>query len=333
MAIVLDGMGSDQYPDPEVKAAVEASRNFNEDILLVGKQDLLKPKLDIFTGNEKVKIIHAPDVLEMTDHPVEATRSKPQNSMAVGINLVKTGEASAFVTAGNTGAASFNAIRILTRLKGISRPALMTTLPSRKGKVVFIDMGANVDCRPELLIEFALMGKVYAETVLGIKNPRIGLLSNGEEDIKGNQLVKETHILLKKTSWNFNGNVEPKEILAGQADVVVVDGFIGNVFIKTSEAMGKFIKDILTEEIKSNAWRMVGGAIVKPAFKKLFKMMDPAEVGAGLLIGVDGYVFVGHGRSDSKALVSAIRLARTAVDANLIPALKKAIAEFQPVTQ
>lgn len=328
MAIVLDGMGSDLYPDPEVKAAVDAAALFGEDILLVGKKELLQPKLALLPSEPRVKVVHAPDVLEMTDHPVDGTRLKPLNSMAVGINLVKSGQASAFVTAGNTGAASFNAIRILSRLKGISRPALMTTLPAKNGKCVFIDMGANVDCRPEFLVEFGLMGSVYARTVLGISNPRIALLSNGEEDIKGNQLVKDTHVLLKKTNLNFIGNVEPKEILAGHADVVVVDGFIGNVFIKTSEAIGKFIKDTLSSEIRSNPWWMVGGAIVKPAFKKLFKIMDPAEIGAGLLIGVDGYVFVGHGRSDSKALVSAIRLARTAVNANLIPELKKALEGF-----
>jgi glycerol-3-phosphate acyltransferase PlsX len=329
MAIVLDGMGSDRYPDPEIKAAIDAANLLDEEIILVGQEDRLVPALNSLNkSHARVRVVQAPDILEMTDHPVEGTRLKPQNSMAVGINLVKNGEASAFVTAGNTGAANFNAIRILTRIKGISRPALMTTLPAGKGKCVFIDMGANVDCRPEFLLEFALMGSVYARTVLGIPNPRVGLLSNGEEDIKGNQLVKDTHLLLKNSTLNFIGNVEPKEVFAGEADVIVVDGFIGNVFIKTSEAVGKFIKDFLSSEIKSNPWTMIGGAIVKPAFKKLFKFMDPSEVGAGLLLGVDGYVFVGHGRSDSKALVSAIRLAKTAVNANLLPELKKTISEY-----
>lgn len=329
MTIVLDGMGSDRYPEPEVSAAVDAANLVKEEIILVGQEDKLFSAIKALNKDySKVKIVHAPDVLEMHDHPVEATRLKPQNSMAVGINLVKNGEASAFVTAGNTGAASFNAIRILSRIKGVSRPALMTTLPAKSGKCVFIDMGANVDCRPEFLLEFAIMGSVYARVVLGIPNPRIALLSNGEEDIKGNQLVKDAHLLLKQSDLNFIGNVEPKEILAGEADVVVVDGFIGNVFIKTSEAMGKFIKDSLTSQIKSNPWWMLGGAIVKPAFKQLFKIMDPAEVGAGLLLGVDGYVFVGHGRSDSRALISAIRLAKTAVNANLLPELKKTLAEY-----
>lgn len=329
MAIVLDGMGSDRFPGPEVAAAVDAANLLDEEIILVGREDVLNSAVKSLNKDySKVKIVHAPDVLEMNDHPVEATRQKPQNSMAVGINLVKSGDASAFVTAGNTGAASFNAIRILSRIKGVSRPALMTTLPAQSGKCVFIDMGANVDCRPEFLFEFAIMGSVYARTVLGIPNPRVALLSNGEEDIKGNQLVKDAHVLLKQSSLNFIGNVEPKEILNGEADVIVVDGFIGNVFIKTSEAIGKFIKDSLTSQIKTNLWWMLGGAIVKPAFKQLFKLMDPAEVGAGLLLGVDGYIFVGHGRSDARALISAIRLAKTAVNANLLPELKKTLAEY-----
>jgi phosphate acyltransferase len=329
MSIVLDAMGSDRHPEPELLAAVQAAEFLGEEIILVGNEELLAPKLaELNKDGAKVRIVHAKDVLMMTDHPVEGTRQKPDNSIARGIELVKNGTASAFVTAGNTGAVSFNAIRVLTRLKGITRPALCTTLPTQKGKCVFIDMGVNVDCRPEFLVEFAVMGKTYAEKVLGIENPRIALLSNGEEEIKGNQLIKETQPKLKASGMNYIGNVEPKELLAGEADVIVVDGFIGNVFIKTGEALAKFIKDTLIKEIKSSKVMMIGGALVKPAFKRLFKLIDPSEIGAGMLLGVEGNVFIGHGRSDARALVSALRLAKVATDNNLLEGLRNEIHKY-----
>ncbi len=332
MSIILDAMGSDRHPEPELLAAVQAAELLGEEIILVGNEELLAGKLsELNKGGAKVRIVHAKDVLRMTDHPVEGTRQKPDNSIAKGIELVKDGTASAFVTAGNTGAVSFNAIRILTRLKGITRPALCTTLPTQKGKCVFIDMGVNVDCRPEFLVEFAVMGKTYAEKVLGIENPRIALLSNGEEEIKGNQLIKETQPKLRASGMNYIGNVEPKELLAGEADVIVVDGFIGNVFIKTGEALAKFIKDTLTKEIKSSKVMMIGGALVKPAFKRLFKLIDPSEIGAGMLLGVEGNVFIGHGRSDARALVSAIRLAKVATDSNLLEGLRNEIHKYSHV--
>ncbi|MGD0708160.1 MAG: phosphate acyltransferase PlsX [Anaerolineaceae bacterium] len=328
MKIILDAMGSDQYPGPELQAAITASRDYGEEIILVGNATILEPKLEAMdTAGSNIQIVHAPDVLEMTDHPVEATKKKPDNSMAVGLRLHKEGKGEAFVTAGNTGAAAFNAIRVLTRIKGISRPALATAIPTRKGKCVFIDTGVNVDCRPEHLGEFAIMASVYAEKVLKIKNPRISLLSNGEEDIKGNQLVKDANPLLKKLDLNFVGNVEPKEVFAGEVDVVVSDGFPGNIFIKTSEAVAKFITDILREEISASTTAKLGYLLAKPAFAKLKTMMDPAEVGAAMLLGVEGYAFIGHGRSDAHALVSATQQAHQAVEAHLLESLKASILE------
>jgi len=328
MTIVLDAMGSDQYPEPELQAAVEASDLLGEEIILVGKQELLTDKLRMLNPRQlPVRIHHAPDVLEMEDKVVESSRKKPQNSMAVGMELVKNGVASAFVTAGNTGAAMFNAIRILRRMQGILRPALITPIPTRAGRCVFMDTGANADCRPEFFAEFAIMGSAYAEKVLGVMNPRVGLLSNGEEEGKGNQLVKDTSPLLKSSGIHYIGNVEPKEVYAGQADVVVTDGFTGNVFIKTSEAVAKLITDVLREQISSSTTAKLGYLLAKPAFATLRKMMDPAEVGAALLIGVNGYVFIGHGRSDSHALVSALRLAHQATQSNLLKAIQSNIQE------
>jgi glycerol-3-phosphate acyltransferase PlsX len=329
MAIILDAMGSDTYPEPEIEAAIIAAETFGEEIILVGNQDLIAPKLAAALQGKKVpvRIHHAPDLVEMSDKPVAGTQSKPLNSMAVSLELLKQGEASAFVTAGNTGAAFFNAIKILGRFEGLKRPALLTTIPTRKGKSVFLDMGANADCRPEFLVEFAVLGSVYAEIVMKIDKPRIGLLANGEESGKGNNLVRETHVLLKQCKLNFCGNVEPKEVFKGEVDVVVTDGFTGNIFIKDSEAVAKMIMDIIKDKLMSSIRGKIGGVLVKPSLKSLLKIMDPAEVGAGLLIGVNGYVFIGHGRSDSRSLVSAIRNTRQIVQSGLLVNLKKAIQE------
>lgn len=328
MAIALDAMGSDRFPEPELQAAIDASILLGEEILLVGNRELLESSLNkMDKGGSKVRIIHAPEILEMDEHAVDATRQKPNNSMAIGIGLVKTGEASAFVTAGNTGGAYFNAVTQLRRIPGISRPALTSVIPNKKSRTVFLDTGANADCRPEFLQEFAIMGSLYAEKVLGIKSPRIGLLANGEEEGKGNELVKSSFSIIKSTGLNFIGNVEPKEVFAGEADVVIADGFTGNIFIKTSEAVGKLITDILKENISSSMISKIGYLLAKPAFASLKKLMDPAEVGVGILLGVNGYVFIGHGRSDSRALTNGLRLAKQTVDSGLLKSLNDLIQQ------
>ena len=266
-------------------------------------------------------------VLEMADKVVDGTRKKPQNSMAVGLELVKSGVGQAFVTAGNTGGAMFNALRILGRIKGVSRPALTARFPVKNGFCVVLDIGANADCRPEFLLQFAIMGSLYAEKLLKVKNPRIGLLSNGEEAGKGNQLVKETFPLLQKSGLNFIGNVEGKELFGGMADVVVTDGFTGNVLLKSSEAVSKLMVDVLKEQLMSSFTTKLGALLAKPAFTRLKQMLDPAEIGAAPLLGIDGLVFVGHGRSDARAMSSAIRVARQAVEADLLGALRATLAE------
>lgn len=328
MSIILDAMGSDHHPDPEVSAAVTAAQRFGEEILLVGPEELLRSKLAALPSEGlPVQIIDAPDVLEMTDHPVEASRRKPRNSMAVGIQLLKDGRGRAFVSAGNTGAVMFNALRILGRVEGVQRPALTAIFPTRTGNCVIIDLGANVDCRPEFLVQFAIMGSLYAQKVLKIENPRVGLLSNGEEAGKGNDLVKKTYPLLQQTSLNFVGNVEPKEIFGGQADVAVTDGFIGNIMAKTSEALAKFMTDTLRESIMSSLRTKVGGLLIRPVFDQLRQLVNPSEVGAAPLLGLNGLVFVGHGRSHSEDLVSAIRVAREAADQDLTALLRSGIQE------
>lgn len=328
MTLILDAMGSDRYPDPEIQAAVDTAKLFDEDVLLVGHEEMLVPKLKaVDPANRRVRVVDAPDILEMHEKPVEAAKRKPRNSMAVGLELIKKGEGQAFVSAGNTGGVMFNALRTLGRIKGVQRPALTAMFPTRVGHCVVLDIGANADCRPEFLVEFAIMGSVYAEKVLGKSSPRVGLLSNGEEAGKGNQLIKDTFHLLEDADLNFLGNVEAKELFGGEADVVVTDGFTGNILLKSSEAVGKMITDVLKEEMSRSVIRMAGALMVKPAFIRVKKMMDPREVGAAPLLGIDGLVFVGHGRSDAHALVSAMKVAHQSVEINLLNAIQSAIQD------
>ncbi len=327
MRIVLDAMGSDNYPDPEVAAAVEAAELYGDEILLVGQQEQLAPRLAALGGNAKVRLVHAPEVLEMSDKPARSARGKAENSMAVGMDLLKSGQADAFVTAGNTGGAMANGLFRLGRIRGVKRPALAVLLPvAGGGHCVVLDVGANAECKPEYLRQFAVMGSLYAEKVLGISNPRVGLISNGEEAGKGNDLVKATYPLLAESGLNFIGNVEGKELFGAQADVAVTDGFTGNVMIKASEAVSKLLIDTIRAELTSTLRTSLGALLAKPAFNSVKKMMDPGEVGAAPLLGINGLVLVGHGRSDARALVSAIRVARQAVSADLLSALWEGIS-------
>jgi phosphate acyltransferase len=325
MTIVVDAMGSDDRPDPEVQAAVTASNAFNEEIILVGDEQVLLQKLTAIPGDQsRVSVVHAPEALDMTDHILEA-RSKKQNSMRVGMELVKSGKGDAFVTAGNTGMAMYYAKKVFGDIKGVIRPSLCAVFPVRNGHAVVLDIGANAECRPDFLVQFAIMGQIYAQTMLGIEHPRIGLLSNGEEEGKGNDLVRETYPLLEKADLHFIGNVEGKELFNGQVDVVVTDGFTGNVMLKSTEAVAKLIVDILKEELMGSFRTKVGALLAKPAFGKIKQMLDPAEIGAAPLMGIDALVFVGHGRSDARAMVSAVRGAKQAVDNQLLLELRKAI--------
>lgn len=327
MRIVLDAMGSDKHPEPEILAALDAAQQFQDEILLVGPQKILEEKLRQFSPSHLVRVIHASEVLEMTDKPAENARRKADNSMAVGLELIHKGEADAFVTAGNTGGAMVNALLHLGRIRGVRRPALTALFPVRGGKCVVLDIGANADCKPEFLLQFAIMGAVYAEKVLNKPNPRVALLSNGEEAGKGNELIKETYPLLKNSIPNFIGNVEGKELFNGEADVVVTDGFTGNVLLKSSEAVAKFLTDIIKDEMLSSFQTKIGALLAKPAFANVKKIMDPAEVGAAPLLGINGLVFIGHGRSDQRALLNAIRVARQSVEVNLLDELKSAIQD------
>lgn len=325
MPIVLDAMGSDNFPLPEVEGAFQAAELLDTKILLVGQEERIRPLLENQPRDPRVELIHAPEILEMGDKPARNARRKSDNSMAIGMDLVKEGRAEAFVTAGNTGGAMANALFRLGRIPGVKRPALTTVMPTRKGFAIALDIGANADCKPLYLLQFGIMGSIYAEKLLGIKNPRVALLSNGEEEGKGNQLVKEAFPLFKESSLNFIGNAEPKELFGGDADVVVSDGFTGNVLIKTSEAVSRLLLDVMKEELTASLRTKIGAGLAMPAFKNLRKLLDPRQIGAAPLLGIDGLVFVGHGRSDAFAIVNSLKAAKRAIDAQLLPSLKEAI--------
>lgn len=331
--IVLDAMGSDTYPTPDVIGAVMAAREYGVEVILVGDENLINPILAAQNpGNLPIRVVHAPEMLTMEDKgealAFKARHKDSKNSMAVGIDLLKKGEADAFVTAGNTGAAWLTALFRLGRLRGVDKPALAPVFPTAKGSCVVLDIGANPDCEPQNLLQFAIMGSIYAEKVRGIINPSVGLLSNGEEEGKGNHLVKETTPLLKSSGLNFFGNVEGKEVIGGSVDVVVTDGFTGNVMLKSSEAVAKLIVDKIKEAIKTGGpLTMLGGLLVKPALGKIKKLLDPSEEGAAPLLGVNGLVFIGHGRSDEIAIKNAIRVARNAAQSGVLEAMKTNLQE------
>jgi phosphate acyltransferase len=337
MRIVLDAMGSDDCPEPEVQAAIETVRQYGEPLYLVGPVEQLRARLEAAGGGSlagqdgPIILVDATDVISMEDKglalALKAKRKGSKTSMAVGIDLVQSGKADAFVTAGNTGGAMATAFYRLGVIPGVERPALTGLFPVKGGYCAVLDIGANPELQPENLLQFAVMGSVYANKVRGIGSPRVGLLSNGEEAGKGNHLVKGAYPLLAASGLNFIGNVEGKELFGGQADVVVTDGFTGNILLKSSEAVAKLLVDTLKVELKSNPISMMGAVLAKPAFDKLRKMLDPAEVGAAPLLGINGLVFVGHGRSDGHAMVSALRTVRQAVQAGLLQALTGAIQD------
>ncbi|MBK8431821.1 MAG: phosphate acyltransferase PlsX [Chloroflexi bacterium] len=322
MRIVVDAMGSDNHPAPDVAGAVEAAREFGDEIILVGDQKLLEAELAKHNlTNARVTIKHASQAVTMEDKPRDVVRGKPDSSMHVGMNLVKEGAAEAFVTAGNTGGAlAIAMLGTLRRLPSIKRPALGILFPT-PGHPLLIDNGANTDCDPENLLQFAQMGSIYVSRMNGIQQPRIALISNGEEDGKGNALIQATIPLLRESGLNYIGNIEPKEFLQGHADVGVTDGFVGNVLMKTVEATAKMLMEALRTELKAGVLSSLGGLLARPAFRRVGKILNPDEIGGAPLLGVKGVVIVAHGRSNAYAMKQAIGQARRIVEAKVLDAL------------
>ncbi len=304
-----------------------AARELGVEVLLVGRQDVVKEELarrDI--SGLQLPVVHAEEVVGMADHPATAVRQKPHSSISVGIELLRKGEAEAFVSAGNSGAVMAAALFGLGRIEGVERPAIGAVFPTTDRPCFVLDVGANAECRPEYLAQFAVMGSAYAARTLGIDSPRVGLLSNGEEETKGSALVQSSFPLLKALALNFIGNVEGKEIPRGTVDVVVTDGFSGNVVLKVTEGVAAALLDILKKELSANLAFKLAALALMPAFRRVRRRLDYAQYGGAPLLGVNGVVIIAHGRSNALAIKNAIRVARQGIDQHLVDAIRGGLA-------
>jgi len=315
MRIAVDAMGGDYAPSEIVKGAGLAADELGIDISLVGIPSLVQPLLD---SHPRLQIVPCTQVIAMDEHPAQAVRSKPDSSIAVCARICKEGRADGWASAGNSGAVMAAALLIQGRIRGVERPALGSIVPTQNGFAYFLDVGANVDSKPEYLAQFAAMGAVYAREMLGRPQPRIALLSNGEEEGKGDELVRETTRRLKGNLPGFIGNVEPKDIYGARADVIVADGFVGNVAIKMAEATAEFLFRSLRDEIPKTLTGRVGGALIRPRVRSIRDRIDWREFGGAPLLGIDGVAVVAHGRSDARAMKNAVRVARDAVQNGLV---------------
>ena len=327
MKIVVDAMGGDHAPEAVVEGAVLAAREYNTKIILTGLTERIQAELDKHDPDHTlpIEIVHAEQVVEMHDIPGKALRSKKKSSMKVGLDLVKQGVGAAFLSAGNTGAVLAYSTVILRPVKGVDRPAIAIQLPTSKGISILLDAGANVDCKTNQLFQFGIMGHVFAEYILGKENPSVGLLSIGEEDGKGNEIVKETFQMLKNSHINFIGNLEGKEVYQGNADVIVCDGFTGNVALKISESLAEMIGSSLKLMFQSDWLSKLGYLLLKPKLVEFKKKVDYSETGGAPLLGVNGVVIIAHGSSSPKAIKNAINRAQELSEKNIIEHIKRDI--------
>jgi len=329
MVVVVDGMGGDFSPNAVVCGCVAAIKEYDIDILITGPYDLIKEELDKYTYDPtKIKIIDAKEVISTSEHPVMAIKRKKDSSLVKALNLVKSGEADAVISAGSSGAFLAGCTLIVGRIKGIDRPALAPVMPGKKGPFMIIDCGANAECKPHYLVQFGLMGKTYFENILKINNPSVGLVNIGTEEEKGNELSKSAHKLLKVANLNFVGNVEAREIPTGDINVIVCDGFVGNVILKLYEGAVANIFDILKTGIMSSFRTKLGGILLKPVFKKFKKDFDYKEYGGAAFLGVNGICIKAHGSSDAKAFKNAIKQATIFYDNNVVDKLKLEIEKL-----
>jgi glycerol-3-phosphate acyltransferase PlsX len=335
MNIAVDVMGGDHGPAEVIAGAVEAARIYDVAISLIGRPDIIKAELvKHAVGGLNLSIVPASQVIEMGEKPANAVRAKTDSSMVVASRLVRDGQAQAFVTAGNTGGALAAGILQIGRIQGILRPALISPFPTYRGFCVILDIGANADVRPEHLQQFAVMGSVYARHILDIANPSVRILSNGEEAGKGNQLVVSAYHLLGNTPGiNFQGNVESKEIVEGLADVVVADGFTGNIFVKTAEATAKLLQRVMIEELTAGTISSVGAFLAQAALRRIRRRMDDSEYGGAVLLGLSGIVVVAHGRSRANAIRHAIRVAKQGIELDILGKIQAGIVSSMDVAE
>ncbi|ABA88681.1 acyl-(acyl carrier protein)--phosphate acyltransferase [Syntrophotalea carbinolica DSM 2380] len=314
IVVAVDAMGGDNAPEVEVEGAVAAARRWKIPIVLVGDQGRLDAVLSRYDlKGLDIAIRHATEVVGMHDSPSDAVRKKKDSSIRVAFDLLRGNEVQAVVSAGNSGATMAVGMFLCKRIPGIDRPAIATILPNKKSQTVLLDGGANVDCKPFHLSQFGTMGAVYAKFMLGKERPRVGVLSNGEEESKGNELAREAHKLLKQSSLNYIGFVEGRDIFSGDVDVVVCDGFVGNVVLKVSEGLSEAISDMLRGEIKQRLFAKLGYLLARPAFRAFKKKVDYAEYGGAPLLGIQGTGMICHGGSNARAIMNAIHMARESV--------------------
>jgi len=327
--IALDAMGSDRAPKPEIEGAIQAARRFGIPVTLVGPEEMLRAELSRHSAASSVaiSIAQASEFITMDDKAVQAVRAKRDSSMRVGLRLVREGKASAFLTAGNTGAAMATAKMVLGGLPGVDRPALVAVMPTAVHSVcTLLDVGANVDCKPHNLEQFAVMGDIYFRSMFGVHQPRIGLLSIGEEEGKGNELTREAFALLKRLPINFVGNVEGRDLYGGTVDVVVADGFVGNVALKTSEGVAHLVRHVLRESLAATVTSQVGALLSRSAFADFKKRLDHTEDGGAPLLGVKGACFITHGSSNANAIKNAIRVAGEFVARKIPQSIERELA-------
>ncbi|MBA2469831.1 MAG: phosphate acyltransferase PlsX [Chloroflexia bacterium] len=326
--IAVDAMGGDNGPAVIVEGALAGARTQRATLLLVGNVAEIRTALSrLDTAGVDVEVVEATDVVAMDDHPAQAVRRKPQSSINVALRLIAEGRADAVVSAGNSGAVMAASLLVLGRVKGIERPAIASYIPTIKGKTLLLDLGAVTDPKPSNLVQFAEMGQVYVERILNVRNPTIGLLSNGEEPTKGNALVQQVHPLLAaEDDLNFVGNVEGKDVVMGTVDIVVTDGFTGNVALKTAEGVATFLMELMREEITATLPRKLAAYMLRPAFRSMRSKLDYAEIGGAPLLGVNGAVIIAHGRSSARAIESALSVGVRAAQFDLAGGIAERIA-------
>lgn len=326
MKIAIDAMGGDYAPEEIVKGAVLACRELGAEVVLVGEEEKIGAILkEQSVSGLKLEVCNATEVIGMDEHPANAVKKKKDSSLVVANRLVKDGTASAVISAGNTGAAMSASLLTLGRIKGINRPAIASPMPTNTGVSVLIDAGANADCDPNNLLQFALMGSIYAEQVFGISKPRVGLLSIGEEETKGNKLTIETHQLLKQSTINFIGNIEGRDVHHGECDVIVCDGFVGNIVLKISEGLAGALFSQIKAALTQNLITSAGALLVKSAFKTIKGKMDYTEYGGAPLLGLNGISMISHGRSNAKAIKNAVKATMKAVNEDILGKIAAAL--------
>jgi glycerol-3-phosphate acyltransferase PlsX len=326
MIIAVDAMGGDYAPGEIIKGALDAVSENELKIILVGEEEKIKEELSKYQyPQDRVLVVHAPESIGMHEHPASAVRRKKASSLVIAAELVKSGQASALISAGNTGAQMAASLFVLGRIPGIERPGIATVLPSLNGPKVLIDSGANAEAKASHIVQFAYLGKAYAESVLGINNPRVALLNVGSEPSKGSKLVCEAYeILHQAKGLCFVGNIEGRDLLTADVDIVACDGFVGNVVLKTAEGIAMTLAAMMKSELKKNPVRVFGGILIRPAIKEVWKQLDYTEVGGAPLLGVQGISIICHGSSRSRAIHSAIRGAVLAIENDLLGSMNKA---------